>query len=146
MNRDIDHLKLLGIFHLVWGVLSILFGLAFGLFYIAFGAIAANGANGAEVSGNLPDGIAGMVFIVLGVVIIVISAIYGIMMIVAGGMFRKQRSYGFCFFISILDLFGFPSLVLGIFALIVLVRPTAKELFESGGVLPSGTSPQTIAA
>jgi hypothetical protein len=141
MNKDIDHLKLLGIFHLIWGVLSILFGLAFGILYIALGA-----SKNVEISGNLPAGTAQQIFIVIGVVVMVISAIYGIMMIMAGGMFRKQRGYGFCFFISILDLFGFPSLILGIFALMVLVRPTVKELFKGGGVLPSGTSPQTIAA
>jgi hypothetical protein len=139
MNKDIDHLKLLGVFHIIWGVLSILFGLAFGILYIALGAMP-----NVKISGNLPPGTAQQVFMVIGVVVMVLSLIYGIMMIIAGGMFRKQRGYGFCFFISILDLFGFPGLVLGIFALIVLVRPTVKELFKGGGVLPSGTSPQTV--
>jgi hypothetical protein len=140
MNKDIDHLKLLGLFHLIWGVLSILFGLVFGLFYIGFGA------SNVEITGNLSSGAAHQLFIIIGVVVLVLSAIYGIMMIMAGGMFRKQRGYGFCFFISILDLFGFPSLVLGIFALMVLVRPTVKDLFKGGGVLPTGTSPQPITA
>ena len=57
-------------------------------------------------------------------------------MIMAGGKLRKQRAHGFCFFVSILDLFGFPSLVLGIFTLIVLIRPTVKELFQGGGPCP----------
>jgi len=61
-----------------------------------------------------------------------------------GGMLRKQRGYGFCFFISILDLFGFPSIVLGIFTLIVLIRPTVKQLFKGGGALPPITTHQTV--
>jgi hypothetical protein len=139
MNKDLDHLKLLGIFHTVWGVLAILFGLAFGTLYIALGANA-----NLEISGNLSPGTAHEIFIVAGIAAIALSLVYGILMMVAGGMLRKQRGYGFCFFVSILDLFGFPSLILGIFTLIVLVRPTVKELFKGGGALPPVTVTETV--
>jgi hypothetical protein len=139
MNKDLDHLKLLGIFHTVWGVLAILFGLAFGTLYIALGANA-----NLEISGNLSPGTAHEIFIVAGIAAIALSLVYGILMIVAGGMLRKQRGYGFCFFVSILDLFGFPSLILGIFTLIVLVRPTVKGLFKGGGALPPVTVTETV--
>jgi hypothetical protein len=71
-----------------------------------------------------------------GIVAIVLSSIYGIVVIMAGSTLRKQRGYRFCFFVSILDLLSFPGLVLGIFTLIVLMRRTVKELFKGHGALP----------
>jgi hypothetical protein len=139
MNKDLNHLKLLGIFHTVWGILAILFGLLFGIVYIAIGA-----NSSLEISGNLRPETAHQIFQVVGLVALVLSSIYGILMIIAGGKLRKQRSYGFCFFVSILDLFGFPSIVLGIFALMVLVRPTVKDLFKAGGVRPPVTTARTV--
>jgi hypothetical protein len=139
MNKDLSHLKLLGVLHTIWGVLAILFGLAFGILYIALGANA-----NVEISGNLSPGTAHEIFMVVGIVVIVLSSIYGILMMVAGGMLRKQRGYGFCFFVSILDLLSFPGIVLGIFTLIVLLRPTVKELFKGGGALPPVIAAQTV--
>jgi hypothetical protein len=139
MNKDLNHLKLLGIFHTVWGILAILFGLLFGIVYIAIGA-----NSSLEISGNLRPETAHQIFQVVGLVALVLSSIYGILMIIAGGKLRKQRSYGFCFFVSILDLFGFPSIVLGIFTLMVLVRPTVKDLFKAGGVRPPVTTARTV--
>jgi hypothetical protein len=139
MNKDLNHLKLLGIFHTVWGILAILFGLLFGIVYIAIGV-----NSSLEISGNLRPETAHQIFQVVGLVALVLSSIYGILMIIAGGKLRKQRSYGFCFFVSILDLFGFPSIVLGIFTLMVLVRPTVKDLFKAGGVRPPVTTARTV--
>ena len=107
--------------------------------YIAFGS-----NSDTEISGNLSPEAAHQIFLVVGVAVMVLSVIYGILMIMAGGMLRKQRGYGFCFFISILDLLGFPSIILGIFTLIVLLRPTVKELFKGGGALPPVTAAQTV--
>jgi hypothetical protein len=131
MNKDLDHLKLLGIFHIIWGALAIFFGLGFGLLYIVLASVGTM-----EVSGNVTPETARQVFVVLGIVAIVLCSIYGIVVILAGSKLRKQRGYRFCFFVSILDLFSFPGILLGIFTLIVLMRPTVKELFKGHGALP----------
>jgi hypothetical protein len=142
MNKDLDHLKLLGILHTVWGILAILFGLLFGILYIGLGAAAAASPNTTTDDSGLSSSAFGGIFIVLGIVFLVAAMIYGILMMMAGGKLRKQRGYGFCFFVAIVDLLGFPSIVLGIFTLIVLNRPTVKELFRGGPVPPAAT-PQT---
>lgn len=132
MNKDLDHLKLLGTLHTIWGVLAILGGLLFGLLYIVLAS-----AGNMEVSGNVTPETARGIFVGIGIVAIVVSAIYGIVVMIAGSKLRKQRAYGFCFFIGILDLLSFPGIVLGIFTLIVLMRPTVKELFRGHGASPS---------
>jgi hypothetical protein len=131
MNKDLDHLKLLGIFHIIWGILAFLFGSGFGLLYIVLASVGTM-----EVSGNTNPETARQILLVCGIVAIVLSSIYGIVVIMAGNKLRKQRGYRFCFFVSILDLLSFPGLVLGIFTLIVLMRPTVKELFNGHGALP----------
>jgi len=142
MNKDLDHLKILGILHTIWGVLAILFGLLFGIMYIGIGAAAAASPNSTTDDSGMSSGAFGGIFIVVGIVFLVAAVIYGILMIMAGGKLRKQRGYGFCFFVAILDLLGFPSIILGIFTLIVLNRPTVKELFK-GGAIPPGAAVQT---
>jgi len=97
-----------------------------------------------EVSGNVSPEAARGIFVGIGIVAIVLSAIYGILLIIAGGKLRKQRAYGFCFFVGILDLLTFPGIVLGIFTLIVLTRPTVKELFKGHGAAPSLKPAQAV--
>jgi hypothetical protein len=142
MNKDLDQLKLLGILHTIWGVLAILFGLLFGILYIGIGAAAAASPS-STTEDQMSSGAVGGIFIVLGIVFLVAALIYGILMLIAGGKLRKQRGYGFCFFVAIVDLLGFPSIILGIFTLIVLSRPTVKELFR-GGIVP-GAAAESVA-
>jgi hypothetical protein len=138
MNKDLDHLKLLGILHTIWGLLVILGGLLFGLLYIVLAS-----AGNMEVSGNVSPETARGIFLGIGIAAIVLSTIYGIVAMIAGGKLRKQRAYGLCFFIGILDLLSFPGIVLGIFTLIVLMRPTVKELFKGRSASPSLIPAQT---
>jgi ABC-type phosphate transport system permease subunit len=143
MNKDLDHLKLLGVLHTIWGLLSIVFGLIFGIIYIGIGVAAAASPNTTSEDSSMSSGAVGGIFIGLGIVFLVAALIYGILMIMAGGKLRKQRGYGFCFFVGILDLLGFPSIILGIFTLMVLSRSTVKELFKGGGAI-SGSTAQAI--
>jgi hypothetical protein len=141
MNKDLDHLKLLGVLHTIWGILAIVFGLIFGIIYIGIGVATAASPNTATDTG-MSAGAFGGIFIGLGIGFLVAAVIYGILMLLAGGKLRKQRGHGFCFFVGILDLLGFPSIILGIFTLMVLSRPTVKELFKGGAV--SGSAVQAV--
>ncbi len=141
MNKDLDQLKLLGILHTIWGILAIVFGVIFGIIYVVTGIAFATSPTSDE--STMSSGAAGTIFIVLGVVFLVFAVIYGILMIMAGGKLRKQRGYGFCFFVAILDLLGFPSIILGIFTLMVLSRPTVKALFK-GEALPPDSATQVV--
>src|ERR1700730_1806140 len=96
MNKDLNHLKLLGTPHITWGVLAILFGLLFGIIYIAIGA-----NTSVEISGNISPNAAHEIFLVIGIAAVVLSSIYGILMIMAGGMLWKPRGFGVFFFLTL---------------------------------------------
>jgi nitrogen fixation/metabolism regulation signal transduction histidine kinase len=137
MEKDVEHLKLLGIFHYIWGGLSLLGGVFIGIYFLAIGFyLMTNPPSSSDDKQSAS--IAGGILIGVGVVLFLIVVIYGILTLLAGGKYRKhQGGYWFCFILAIVTLIigGIPGIVLGIFSLIVLSRASVKALFK-GESLP----------
>jgi hypothetical protein len=139
MEKDLEHLKLLGIFHYIWGALSLIGGLFLGAYFVVIGVVLItnpSATSSTEESGSA--GVVGGVMIAIGVVAFLIVVVYGILTLMAGGKYRKhQGGYWFLFILAIITLIigGIPGIVLGIFSLIVLSRPAVKALFK-GESLP----------
>ena len=139
MEKDVEHLKLLGIFHYIWGGLSLVGALFIGAYFLVIGFVLMNNPSGSassEDSGSAS--VAGGIFIAVGVVLFLIYVIYGVLTLMAGGKYRKhQGGYWFCFTLAIVTLIlgGIPGIVLGIFSLVVLGRESVKALFR-GQSLP----------
>jgi nitrogen fixation/metabolism regulation signal transduction histidine kinase len=139
MEKDLDHLKLLGIFHYIWGALSLVGALFIGGYFLVIGIVLMN--NPSATTSTEDPGTAtavGGIMIAVGVVLFLIVLVYGILTLMAGGKYRKhQGGYWFCFILAIVTLVigGIPGIVLGIFSLIVLSRETVKSLFR-GQSLP----------
>jgi hypothetical protein len=135
MQQDLQQLKLLSIFFYVWGGLACLGAV--------IGAISCVVAGGAMMSSSDDQSQAAGLFIIgVGVFVLVAGLIYGILAIMAGGKFKKHLGgYAFCLVISIITcISSFPiGTALGIFAIVVLMRASVKELFK-GQALP-GTAP-----
>ena len=139
MEKDLEHLKLLGIFHYIWGALSLIGGIFIGGYFLVIGVILMNNpptSTASEDSGTAS--MAGGILIGVGVVLFLIVVVYGILTLMAGGKYRKhQGGYWYCFILAIVTLVigGIPGIVLGIFSLIVLSRDSVKALFR-GQTLP----------
>ena len=128
MNRDLEHLKLLEIFHYIRGALACFFGL-FGLIYVVIGvAVVLLPTKSSEAA---PPLLFGGLFFVIGLFWFGISEISGILSLIAGWRYRKQKGYYFCFIVAILEcLTGLTGIALGVFSLIVLNRPSVKALLQ----------------
>lgn len=140
MEKDLEHLKLLGIFHYIWGALSLVGGLAIGAYFLFIGIVlmANPSATSSSTDENVNAGVVGGVMIGVGVILFIIVVIYGVLTLMAGGKYRKHHGgYWFCFILAIVTLVigGIPGIVLGIFSLIVLSRASVKALFK-GETLP----------
>src|ERR1700739_3574399 len=139
MEKDLEHLKLLGIFHYIWGALSLIGGIFIGGYFFVIGIIRMNNpptSASSEDSGTAS--MAGGILIAVGVVLFLVVVVYGILTLMAGGKYRKhQGGYWFCFILAIVTLVigGIPGIALGIFSLIVLSRESVKALFK-GQILP----------
>jgi nitrogen fixation/metabolism regulation signal transduction histidine kinase len=139
MEKDLEHLKLLGIFHYIWGGLSLIGGICIGGYFLVIGIVLMNNpptSTSTEDPGT--TSMVGGIMIGVGVVLFLIVVVYGILTLMAGGKYRKhQGGYWFCFILAIVTLVigGIPGIVLGIFSLMVLSRDSVKTLFR-GQSLP----------
>jgi hypothetical protein len=144
MEKDLDHLKLLGIFHYIWGGLSLLGGLFIGAYFLFIGIVLVNSPQSSSSSADesASTGMVGGILIGVGVVLFLIVVVYGILTLMAGGKYRKhQGGYWFCFILAIVTLIigGIPGIVLGIFSLIVLGRESVKAIFRGQSLPGTGS-------
>lgn len=132
MNRDLEHLRLLSVFHYVFGGLTAFFAcipfpcLIFGIVMIAAPQIFDDG--------EPPPAFLGWVLAILGATAILAGWTFAGLLLYAGRCLARKKHYVFCMVVAVLSCLQMPfGTVLGVFALIVLVRPSVKELFAPGG-------------
>jgi hypothetical protein len=131
MNQDLNHLKLLSIFHYVLGGLGAFFS-CFPFIYIGVGALFAFAPQTAG-QGEPPPPALGWIFIALGSVGVLFLWTMAICLILAGRFLSARRHYIYCLVIAALSCLWVPfGTALGIFTIVVLIRPTVKERFERG--------------
>ena len=130
MNQDEEHLRLLSIFHYVVGGIAGLFA-CFPIFHLIIGIVMLV-AGLTEASGDerIPVLIVGLMFTLIAGLVILCGWTLAICLIVSGRRLARRINYKFCFVIACISCAFSPfGTVLGIFTIIVLVRPAVKELF-----------------
>ena|SRR6478736_2928326 len=129
MDQDAEQLRLLSIFHYVVGGLMALFAcipiihLLVGLFMIFGSSVHRHGA-------SQPPMFIGIFFVLIALAFIVFGWTLAILTLLAGRSLNGRRRYTFCFVIAcLLCSFAPFGTVLGVFTIIVLLRPSVKKLF-----------------
>jgi hypothetical protein len=136
MNQDLEHLRLLSIFHYVVAGLVALFA-CFPVFHLILGLVMliAPGAleNGQHGSPNDPIflRLVGLFLVFVAATIILAGWSLAVCVLLAGRFLSRRRHYTFCLIIAALLCMINPfGTVLGVFTIIVLIRPSVKLLFE----------------
>jgi len=126
-EKDKQHLKTLSIFYFIFAGFSA-FAALLSLILIPVGVWLASMTDTRR--GALSPEF-GYFFIGLGAFLLVWRGVYAFLMFHAGKSLRRQKRWKFVFIMAIVDcvLGGMPGIVLGVFTLIVLNRPSVKELF-----------------
>jgi hypothetical protein len=140
MNKDLEHLKLISIFHYIVGGLACFCGLLW-ILYIVSGIILIFASGSMASDDRMGASIGGVVAIVVGVFLFILFEAYGILCIIAGRKYAKHQGYWFCFVLAVLTCLNFPlGTALGVFTIVVLNRPSVKALFQglpaTGPVIP----------
>lgn len=138
-NQDRDQLTILAIMHYI---LSVLFGFGalFPLIYLAVGVVIINGGLDAN-GGRPPPPVVGWILVGFSLLAITTGLTMAICMAIAGRKLQKRRGHLFCMIIAGLECIFLPlGTVLGVLTIIVLLRPSVKELFGVGRT-PPGTPP-----
>jgi len=136
-ERDVEHLKLLGIFHFVYAGIQGFVGLLF-LVYIGLGLLVLNhtipSTSPPPGSHELPPQFIGWLFVVVGAVATVLAEVVAVMNLLAGRYVRARRHRVFLLVTAALDCMWVPfGTVLGVFDFIVLTREGVRRLFDGEG-------------
>ncbi len=139
MNDDLQHLKLLSIFHYVVGGLSGLFA-CFPIIHLIIGIICVVAPGTMESSGNPMPALFGWFFIIFAGCFILAGWALAICLIMTGKYLSQRKHYMFCLVMAGIECIFMPfGTVLGVFTIIVLIRPSVKTIFYSNPT-PSPTS------
>lgn len=134
MNQDIDQIKTLGICTLVYSGISALFAF-FPIFHLLIGISMLNGSfyNGnPPTETGFPISIFALMFTILPAVMIFFGLAFAVALAISGYFLLKKRHYLYCMVMGAISCVFVPfGTVLGIFTIIVLQRPSVKELFHS---------------
>ena len=122
-----SHLRLLGIFYILFGLLALPVLALFGFHDMILDQALAN-THDPEMREAI-ERIANMI----GFAVVFFVLLHVIVGFYIGRCFRKQRRYTLCMISAVLACLSFPiGTILGVFSIIVLTNPEAKYLFEKG--------------
>jgi hypothetical protein len=131
IDKDQEHLRLLSIFHYVYGGLLGL-SACIPIVYVILGIVIASGAFPTPPDQQAVPLLAGWAFILIGGLFIVVGWTIAGMTLYAGHCLARRQHYTLCFVVACIECLFIPQgTVLGIFTLLVLMRATVKPLFES---------------
>ncbi len=129
MSQELEHLKLLSIFHYVVGGMAAMFSL-FPVLYLVLGIAMVTGGFASE----RPDpGAAAFGFILIGfaAAVILLGLAFAACLVVAGRSLARRTRYHFCLVMAGIECMFMPfGTVLGAFTIIVLVRDSVRCLFH----------------
>ena len=133
MNQDdADHLRILSIFHYVVAGVAALFA-CFPILHLVMGIMLLSGAfPEAKPGDEQVTRMMGAFFVALSVVGITLGLTYSILLVLSGTYLRKRIHYTFCLVMAGIACIFMPfGTVLGVFTIVVLVRPSVKGLFAA---------------
>jgi hypothetical protein len=127
---DVEHLRLLSIFHYVVGGVAALCAL-FPILHVFMGIAMVTGRFGDGA--NPPEArLFGWFFIAVAAAMILAGIAFAVSMILTGRFLARRVYYTFCFVVAALECIFVPfGTILGVFTIVVLQRPSVKEMFAS---------------
>lgn len=130
MKEDLDHLRLLAIFHFVVGGLSALFSCMF-LIHLFIGlAVLLSPESMSGTKGVPPPQFVGYLFTFIGGLCFLLGMAFSCCIIYSGTLLRKQRRHLFSFVMACIECIFIPfGTVLGIFTIIVLSKESVKGIY-----------------
>ena len=129
MNQDLEHLKLLSIFHYVAaGMAAMVACIPFIHFFMGLAL-----ATGAFSNSDPEARPVGFVIMLFALAFIFLGWGFAALVALAGRSLAKRKRYTFCLVMAGIECIFMPvGTVLGVFTIIVLVRDSVKEMFQSG--------------
>jgi hypothetical protein len=130
MNQDAEHLRLLSIFHYVCAGLAALFACV-PVIHLVLGIVIVTHSGTFGPPNNQPPAFLGWLFILFSLFVITCGLVFAALLAWAGRCLSQRRHYTFCLVMAAVACLFMPfGTVLGVFTILVLVRPSVKPWFE----------------
>jgi hypothetical protein len=137
MNEDAQYLRILSVGHYVLGGLVALFSL-FSLFYLYLGVAMMQGTL-EPGSSSVPPASMGIFFVAFSLVFLALGLAYAACLVIAGQAIEARRRFVFCLVVAGIACALAPfGTVLGVFTILVLMRPSVKAMFDANGTGAAG--------
>ena len=131
MERDIEHIRLLSVFHYVAGGLTALFS-CLPIPHLVMGVMVIEGKFGESFHGEAPPEIVGWVFVLSAGLFILLGWAIAVCMLLAGRKLARLRSRSFCLAVAGIECAIMPfGTVLGVFTIMALMRDSVHALFKA---------------
>jgi len=130
MNQDEEHLRLLSIFHYVVAAFAAFFA-CFPIIYVIMGLVMLFRPQSFGPSKDQPPAFVGMMITVIGAIMFLFGWAFAVCVAYAGRCLSRRRCYTFCMVMAAIACMFMPfGTILGVFTIIVLIRPSVKPLFN----------------
>ena len=135
-DQDLEHLRLLSLFHYILAGVTALAGLL-PVFHLLIGLGFLRAPDSFQDAFGPPPILFGVMSTVIPLFIIVMMESMALLIAFAGRRLAQHRSHTFCLVVAGLMLTMNPPLgtALGVLSLVVLLRPAVKQLFEEHDAL-----------
>ncbi|HWD92710.1 MAG TPA: hypothetical protein VG938_10205 [Verrucomicrobiae bacterium] len=131
MNQDEEHLRLLSIFYYVCAGFAALFA-CLPIIHLIMGIVLLFHPESFGPANGAPPAFFGIFFIVFALLTILAGWAFAGLLVYAGRCLGQRKHYTFCLVVAAIACLFMPfGTILGIFTIIVLVRPTVKPLFKT---------------
>jgi lysylphosphatidylglycerol synthetase-like protein (DUF2156 family) len=129
-SDDEQHLQLLSIFHYVVAGFAALFA-CFPIFHFIIGiGLFIIGVTQSQQTEAFPLALVGLILAVVGGSIMLFGWAFAICIALAGRFLSQKKHRMFCFVMAGIECTSVPfGTILGVFTIIVLARPSVRELF-----------------
>jgi hypothetical protein len=134
MNQDEEHLRLLSIFYYVCAGLLALFA-CFPFIYLIMGIVMLFNPQSMGSARDQPPAFVGIFLVFIGGLMILFGWALAACIAYAGGCLARRKRHTFCLVVAAISCMFMPfGTLLGVFSIIVLIRPSVKALFD--GAMP----------
>jgi hypothetical protein len=140
-REDEEQLRLLRLGHYIVAGLLALAGF-FPVFHIAMGIWMLRAPEATKPNGGPPMALFAGFFILFGLLWMLTSWALAACLVVAGNSLKERRRRTFCLVVAgVAALMCMPfGTVLGVFTIILLLRPSVRDAFESGTIASEGNA------
>jgi len=136
-SQDAEHLRLLAIFHYVCAVLFAL-GACIPIIHLVIGFVMLLSPHSFGPGRNQPPAFIGLFFVIFASIFILLGWTIAALLAWAGRNLSRRKHYNFCFVMACIACLFMPiGTILGVFTILVLMRPSVKLLFDQGTAPPA---------